>query len=72
MVDAYVATRYVVVAWVAVANLVNRRSKVEDAVMRSPTAVEVGRIANWDSNVQSFVIPPEPSVPQVNLPVLAL
>src|SRR3989344_228965 len=47
-------------------------SKVDEAERRTPTAVEVGRIANWESNVQSFVTPPEPSVPQVNLPVLAL
>ena len=46
------------VAWVAVANLVNKRSKVEDAVMRSPTAVEVGRIANWESNDQ---LDPDPA-----------
>ncbi len=60
------------VAWVVVANLVNKRSIVEEAERIIPTAVEVGRIANEDSNVQSFETPPDPSVPQVNLPVDAL
>ena len=65
--------RYVVVASEVVANRANTRSNVEEAVRIMPTAVEVGRIANWDSNVQ--LEPPDAapaSAPQVNLPVLAL
>ena len=67
-----VTARYDDVANVEVDVRAKSLSKVDEAERRTPTAVEVGRIANWESNVQSFVTPPEPSVPQVNLPVLAL
>ena len=57
-----------------VANRAKSLSIVEVAVTRIPTAVEVGLIANVDSNDQ---LDPDPAVavassPQVNLPVLAL
>jgi hypothetical protein len=60
----------VVVASVEVAYLEKRRSNDEDAVRMMPTAVEVGLMANWDSNVQ-FEFDPV-SVPHVNFPVEAL
>ena len=50
--------RYVEVASVEVEYLEKSLSNVEEAERMIPTAVEVGRIANWDSNDQ---LDPDPA-----------
>ena len=67
-----VTARYVVVACVEVERIEDTLDMEEEALITMPT-VEVGVMAfPCAVNCQSFAIPPEPSVPQANLPVAAL
>ena len=70
LVDACpVTARYEVVADVEVERMEERNAIEELAFTTTPT-VEVGVIAfPCAVNCQSFVTPPDPSVPQANLPV---